>query len=766
MNHQHQEKIAAKKVAEINLEICKNMENFYLKKNPDWENKTKYGYVEGEDKNLVNRLSDSSEEHSELSNFTNIYGFEKMDNYKLYKEIDKIVSIIGSNRIRLVENIYGIKLPLLTELNKYLVVSATKKSNEFIYNDGIPLLLRVLKEEFPLLGLKLVKEYSQEEIEEINNSSREYKRKQLETDYQTLLKLSQESRKSKPKITKQQKKDEYKWYEREYQRTIIENGLEKLTNLHKFYLELATGGGKSYIIYKILSKLKPKTIVIFSPRKNINNQNCSSKYLSILDYEYLVYNCSNGGDFTIFKEKCLRENKKMIIVACPQGSNEKVYNLIHDNLNDIFIWFDEAHHTIEKWVDKLDNKYTKYFLENSDTINNRIFTSASPDKEQVGKYPNYFGELYSPIKVKELISLGWLCPINCKILEFDIPNFNLLTWILEGFIENNKSFGFSFHSRDNNAFNLFYKHYQQYLNSETDIKPYLLIHDAGLNETNRNKMKDIRLDYNFRNVTDFENKKLKEENPKNMAYVVKQYDMGYDFQKLDYIVITDPKVSFKDIIQCIGRGTRPDKKGPNGTNLEKVLLLMLPTYIKEEDDNDYKNIIEVLRYLILDLDMDIEKILIKPIDSVESKETVGLDYKGTKKNSSKLLDLLYANNILNRVNTKTLNKFCVKYSIKTEQDYYRFKAQNPSLNLKNNLYEYPGFYWKNVVDPNNEVYYSSKSECKKSKEKLINEYELKLNEEDYDEFLGDIEDNGWIELNKYDAKLPPYRDLDKFYPQL
>ena len=54
----------------------------------------------------------------------------------------------------------------------------------------------------------------------------------------------------------------------------------------------------------------------------------------------------------------------MIIVACPQGSNEKVYNLIHNNnIKDIFIWFDEAHNTIENWATKIDNKYTKFFLE-------------------------------------------------------------------------------------------------------------------------------------------------------------------------------------------------------------------------------------------------------------------------------------------------------------------------------------------------------------------------------------------------------------------
>ena len=53
------------------------MENFYIKKNPDWKNKTKYGYVNGDNVNLVNRLNDSKEEHSELSEYTNIFVFEK-----------------------------------------------------------------------------------------------------------------------------------------------------------------------------------------------------------------------------------------------------------------------------------------------------------------------------------------------------------------------------------------------------------------------------------------------------------------------------------------------------------------------------------------------------------------------------------------------------------------------------------------------------------------------------------------------------------------
>ena len=40
------------------------------------------------------------------------------------------------------------------------------------------------------------------------------------------------------------------------------------------------------------------------------------------------------------------------------------------------------------------------------------------------------------------------------------------------------------------------------------------------------------------------------------------------------------KRSERLFIQCIGRGTRPDRRGPNGTNLEKELLLRLPTSLE------------------------------------------------------------------------------------------------------------------------------------------------------------------------------------------
>lgn len=43
---------------------------------------------------------------------------------------------------------------------------------------------------------------------------------------------------------------------------------------------------------------------------------------------------------------------------------------------------------------------------------------------------------------------------------------------MNDFIEMNRKYGFSFHNKQQNAFNLFYKHYLEYKNNKTHIKPF------------------------------------------------------------------------------------------------------------------------------------------------------------------------------------------------------------------------------------------------------------------------------------------------------
>ena len=54
-----------------------------------------------------------------------------------------------------------------------------------------------------------------------------------------------------------------------------------------------------------------------------------------------------------------------------------------------------------------------------------------------------------------------------------------------------------------------------------------------------------------------------------IADIVAMYSMGYDNKDIDFLIFKDPKLSHKDIIQSIGRGTRPDELGNDKRNLKK-----------------------------------------------------------------------------------------------------------------------------------------------------------------------------------------------------
>jgi hypothetical protein len=431
----------------------------------------------------------------------------------------------------------------------------------------------------------------------------------------------------------------------------------------------------------------------------------------------------------------------MIIVACPQNSNEKVYNLIYNNnLTDIFIWFDEAHHTIENWVDKLDNKCTKFFLEDNEIITNRIFTSASPDKKHVEKYPQIFGELYSPIKVKELIALKWLCPIVPHIFSLNNNDVDICNYNLEHFSKFDCKFGFSFHNIRESAFNLFLEHYNSFTEENTKIKPFLLVGDDYQNS----KLDEIRLEYDFRSID------LYEETENSMGYVVQQYSIGYDFNKIDYIVFSDPKMSYPDIIQCIGRGLRPDGSGENGKNLYKKLSIMLPVYIESEIDTDFNRIEGVLRYLVHDIDYAFEDIIMN-FSLGDNKQLLGEKYDGKENMKAILLDLLRGGkySIWKPKDFITLMKNNNIHD--RENAYNAFIEKRTELNLPEDPYRcFPDFTWEQTFDKSP---YYSKEECKK---KIA---EIKENNEDLDL---EEEDEPEVYLNSIDPKIPS-QCLFRFY---
>lgn len=526
---------------------------------------------------------------------------------------------------------------------------------------------------------------------------------------------------------------------RDYQREIIDKLVETLQSpIPRIYLELATGAGKSCITFNVVKRINPDVLFAMSPRKNINKQNMSSKYLSILGNEYLPYNFSEPTeDFGCFKKKCEESGKKMLIVGTSQGANKKIYDTIVENdLKNVFVWFDEAHHTVESWIKKVEDECkvsTKFLLEDTSHISYRLFTSASPDKNHVSSYPGIFGELYSPITVKELISRKWLCPIRPHIYDTDKDEVNVLMYNINHFCKYNCRFGFSFHNNRESAYNLFSKHVKLYVNKSTQVKPYLLV---GKDYKNSG-MESIVLDYNFRNVESFQ------DNENSIGYVVQMYSMGYDFYGVDYVMFSDPKMSYSDIIQCIGRGMRPDGLGANRTNLNKELSIMLPIYIDSVIDTDFNRIEGVLRYLVYDIDYPFEDIVKDFTNNDDDKKLIGTKYEGNEHIGAVLLDLLRGGKY-STWKSKDFIKWLTNNNIHNRESYNSFIERRPELNLPEDPFRcFSDFTWEQTFDKSP---YYSKEECK---QKIA---EIKENDEDLD--LDSIYEPE-VYLNSIDPKIPP-----------
>ena len=525
------------------------------------------------------------------------------------------------------------------------------------------------------------------------------------------------------------------WNKREYQTTIINFCNNELLLHNKIYIELPTGGGKSYIVYNLFNSLKSDFIIIVSPRKIVNSQNISDKYLQILKENYIIFNYSIDKNF----DKYLKKSNKKIIICCTQSIN-KIYDKILNNIKNITIWFDEAHWAVEGWVNTLrDNIYSKFWLTDIN-IKNRIFTSASPNKSIVLQNENIFGKLYSPIKVKELIDLKWLSPIKLFVYSENIQNVDNVKYIISDFNEKNRKFGFSFHNKQQNAFNLFYKHYKLYKKGNTSIKPFLLISD--------NFTSDIVLEYDYRDI------EIYEKTVYSIGYVVAKYSIGYNFNKLDFICFSDPKLSIQDIIQCIGRGLRPDELGQYGSNKEKILNIYLLVYIG--DDNDYEKIIEVLKYLLYDIEILFEEIEFKDRhNSIEvGNESKSNEYDGINDVKSMLLNLLELDNRRTSlgITYEKAKKIIADNNIKSKESYYEL------CNRDNRLSKEPEIIFRgkftNWIDylSIDRVYYDVETCRNKVGEYLSNETNIDF------EFT-----NITKSLKRLDDMFPPYDLWEEYY---
>jgi len=505
---------------------------------------------------------------------------------------------------------------------------------------------------------------------------------------------------------------------KDYQITAINYIIKELELNNKIYLCLATGAGKSQIAFNVISKIKPLNILIFSPRITIRKQNIDEKYLNILNnYDYNIYS------------------------YCYQ-SYKKVYDYITKNKNDIkdiFIWFDEAHYTLDNWAID-DNHIKQFFMNDSNYIKYRLFTTASPNKEFVIINKKIYGELYEPIRFKELMSMQYLTNIEVEIFDKEINKddieFNSLIFNTFNKKGQERKQGLSFHNSCNSAYLYYLHHYKSFQEKKINIKPYILINEEFIkNEETREdsieEIKETKEDLKaikkikkelgkdiiyYNDIKEFESDIKKNQN--SIAYVVAKYSMGYDNKNIDIIYFTDYKLSYKDIIQSIGRGTR--------INGDKYLRIILPTNSNNEVGKEYKKIENVLKYLLLDIELDYDKIksyiLSKPKinnklnDINETKEIIEefeiIEDTNEKSNINTMKhDIIVKENQWNVAKIINQLKFNNIHNIK---DYNYYKDLNKNINLPdiNELLEMQNFNFRDTYINEDECpYYYNKYDC-------------------------------------------------------
>jgi superfamily II DNA or RNA helicase len=520
---------------------------------------------------------------------------------------------------------------------------------------------------------------------------------------------------------------------RDYQIQAIAYITEQLKINNKLYLHLATGAGKSKIAINVISNIKPLNIIIFSPRITIKNQNISNKYLDILNENHFQYN---------------------IYSYCYQ-SYKNVYNLIiKNNIKDIFIWFDESHWALDNWVsisiddtkDKDENKnenakIKQFFINDNNYIKYRLFTTASPNKDLIINNEKYYGKLYEPIKFKELKN-KYLCDIEVEIFDKEIEmeriEYNSLIFNTFNKYNQERKLGFSFHNTCNSAYLSYLHHLKDFNDGKIDIKPYLLINeefikkeifndkDNNNNDDDNNKedlkvikkiKKDIgNIDY-YNEISNFENEV--NNNQKALGYVVAKYSIGYDNKNIDIIYFTDYKLSYKDIIQSIGRGTR--------LNGDKKLRIILPTNSNNDIGRNYKKIENVLKYLLIDIELDYDniksyKLVLETDKELKMKNGIQLIMDDNSYHIIEDIDVKSAintmkHNIIAKANDWTISKVIIQLrrnNIHTIEDYNLYSKENKNINLPdiNELLENDSFNFRDTYNNESECpYYYNKNEC-------------------------------------------------------
>ncbi len=478
---------------------------------------------------------------------------------------------------------------------------------------------------------------------------------------------------------KRKRNDDYK-LQNELQQKYLDEIIPELKNNKRVLIKAPTGFGKTHLYYKIISKIQPKKILIFTPRKLLNQQMLEDKYSHYISNDnYKILHFSESTD----KKKDIKhiiKKERIIITSCYQ-SNEKLYELItHYNFKFDLIIFDEAHF-ISNWINEnlfLTDNITEY----------RIFGTATPP-ENYSEHNSIFGKIIEKVKIYELINNKILCDIETIVKKLDNKKeeyHNLKDLIVNSMKKYNKRKGIIYVNETANAEKLY-----NLMKQQTDIDTYIYV------------SKDIEVE----NENDKDIEQFELNIKPSVIIVVGKLGYGYDNPDIDLLCMGDLRQSDIDIRQIIGRGLRWNKKDyPN-----KLLHLLVPLYKNQfESYKDNSHLKKYLDYIIGECGHDL---IFKENYNKIGKETTNINKDGKDYDGDNIpIEILkeYCTTGYNKFSD--FERFLKTNNIIDEQSYNDLLDKQDWMPQLGNIHKkYPKFCFRNI-DINKNNYYQTKEEAK------------------------------------------------------
>jgi superfamily II DNA or RNA helicase len=395
-----------------------------------------------------------------------------------------------------------------------------------------------------------------------------------------------------------------------HQQIGLEKTIEYLKNKDRGIIEIACGGGKTYLSWLIDNELKNKITIIAVPSLYLLSQ-----FYNEYSYEMVSNNikcqyvlcCSDADvedsngliidtDYKIINsrvKKILKMNKKLVIITTYQSSDIIIKVIKKRKMNVDLCVYDEAHKTVGD-----SEKQFGLLLNDNIPIKKRIFMTATPkhfngsedllddelkinsmNDEKVYGNTIYKYNIYNAIKDKNLVDYQFLTMIT----ESSNVEKSIITnkYIRPENDTNKKEYESEYFSSGimiAKAFKLGeIKHLITYHNKVSDTKEFKSMLEFICKHMN------LKIDiYQIDGKSSMKSKNniIKEftKSPLAILTSARVLNEGVNIPVVDSVCFIDNRFSLIDIIQCIGRALRLDLTNP--TKLAKIII---PIIIKKED---------------------------------------------------------------------------------------------------------------------------------------------------------------------------------------